>query len=214
MRSAVIFDCDGVLFDSWKANIAYYDAIRAALGLAPMDAEWQRQAHFLAASQLLDAMFVADPALLTAAREAARAIDYGPFYELMAPAPGLFELLSELKTAHRLGMATNRSTTVAGVMTRFGLGRWLDAAIGLLDVAHPKPAPDVIVACLERLDVSPAAALYVGDAESDLHAARAAGVHFVAVGSPAWSPVAVPVLSSLPAYVRTLTLGTSPVDPR
>ncbi len=208
MRSAVIFDCDGVLFDSWTANIAYYDAIRAALGLAPMDAEWQRRAHFFAASQLLDAMFADDPARLAAAREAARAIDYGPFYELMEPAPGLFAVLDELRPGHRLGMATNRSTTVAGVMTRFGLGQWLDAATGLLDVARPKPAPDVVVACLERLDVSPAAALYVGDAETDLTAARAAGVHFVAVGAPAWSATAIPTLAALPAYVRTLALGT------
>lgn len=208
MRSAVIFDCDGVLFDSWKANIGYYDAIRAVLGLAPMDAAWQRRAHFLAASQLLEAMFADDPSQLAAARDAARTIDYGPFYELMEPAAGLHALLDELKATHRLGMATNRSTTVAGVMTRFGLGRWVDAATGLLDVARPKPAPDVILACLERLAVSPAASLYVGDAETDLEAARAAGVHFVAVGAPAWSPAAVPVLSALPAYVRTLELGT------
>jgi beta-phosphoglucomutase-like phosphatase (HAD superfamily) len=26
MLQAVIFDCDGVLFDSWRANVAYYNA--------------------------------------------------------------------------------------------------------------------------------------------------------------------------------------------
>lgn len=210
MATAVVFDCDGVLFDSWRANVAYYNAIRAELGLAAMDAEWERRAHFLAASQLLDAMFADAPERLVLARAVAKGIDYGPFYDLMEPAAGLFGLLDRLKVDHRLGMATNRSSTVHGVVERFGLGTWLDAAVGLLDVARPKPAPDVIEACLARLGVTPASAVYVGDAETDLQAARAAGVHFVAVGTPAWSPIAVASLADLPARLRALPLGTPP----
>ncbi|MCI0347644.1 MAG: HAD family hydrolase, partial [Chloroflexi bacterium] len=45
--------------------------------------------------------------------------------------------------------------------------------VGVLDVARPKPHPDVVLKCLARLGVRPAAAVYVGDAESDLAAARA-----------------------------------------
>lgn len=210
MPSAVIFDCDGVLFDSWRANVAYYNAIRAALDLPAMDATWERRAHFLAASQLLHSMFADAPEQLAAAQQAARAIDYGPFYALMEPATDLFATLDRLKPLHRLGMATNRSTTVRGVVERFGLAAWLDAAVGLLDAGRPKPAPDVIQACLARLGVEPAWAVYVGDAETDLEAARAAGVHFVAVGAPAWSRAAVPALHALPAYLRTLPLGSPP----
>ncbi len=210
MPTAVIFDCDGVLFDSWRANVAYYNAIRARIGLGAMDEAWERRGHFLSASQLLDAMFADAPEQLALARDAAKSLDYGPFYELMEPAQELFALLAELKTSHRLGMATNRSTTVAGVMQRFGLSQWIDAAVGLLDVERAKPAPDVIEACLARLDVPPASAVYVGDAETDLQAARAAGVHFVAVGTPAWSTDAVPTLRDLPARLRLLPLGSPP----
>jgi len=84
---------------------------------------------------------------------------------------------------------------------RFGLDRWIDAAVGLLDVARPKPHPDVIETCLARLGVPPGAAVYVGDAESDLAAARAAGVHFVAVGGDGWSPRSVRTLDELPPVV-------------
>ena len=28
----MIFDCDGVLFNSWKANVAFYDAVLVTLG--------------------------------------------------------------------------------------------------------------------------------------------------------------------------------------
>lgn len=204
---AVVFDCDGVLFDSWHANVAYYDAIRARLGLAPMDAAWQERAHYLAGSQVIDEMFGDDRALLAEARRIARTIDYEPFYALMEPMPGLFDVLAVLRPAWRLGMATNRGSTVSGVVQRFGLDRYLDASVGVLDVARPKPHPDVVLECLARLGVPPAAGVYVGDAESDLTAAQAAGARFIAVGDGTWSPHAVRDLRALPAALDALALG-------
>ncbi len=201
---AVVFDCDGVLFDSWHANVAYYDAIRQGLGLPAMDEAWRERAHYLAGAQVIDEMFGDDPALLGRARDLARRIDYEPFYDLMLPVPGLYDVLATLRPTWRLGMATNRGSTVAGVVRRFGLDTYLDAAVGVLDVARPKPHPDVVEECLARLGVAPAAAVYVGDAESDLAAARAAGTHFVAVGDGAWSPCAVRELRALPAMLDGL----------
>ena len=204
---AVVFDCDGVLFDSWHANVAFYDAIRARLSLAPMDAAWQDRAHYLAGSQVIDEMFGDDPALLVEARRAARTIDYEPFYALMEPMPGLFDVLAALHPTWRLGMATNRGSTVSGVVQRFGLDRYLDAAVGVLDVARPKPHPDVVLECLARLGVPPAAGVYVGDAESDLTAAQAAGARFIGVGDGSWSPHAVRELRELPAVLDALAIG-------
>jgi len=198
---AVIFDCDGVLFDSWHANVAYYNAVRAALGLPPMDADWERRAHFLATSSVFQEMFGDDRPLLARARQIAQTIDYEPFYELMVPVPGLHEVLAQLRPSWRLGMATNRGSTVQEVVRRFGLDAWLDAAVGVLDVARPKPYPDVIEECLARLAVAPAAAVYIGDAESDAAAARAAGVRFIGVGEHVSHVSAVPDLRALPAIL-------------
>jgi phosphoglycolate phosphatase len=202
--TAVIFDCDGVLFDSWRANVAYYDAIRRELALPPMAPEWQRLCHTLAASEVLDRMLAGDPALLARARDVARTIDYGPFYALMEPVPGLHALLADLGRRHRLAMASNRGRTVPEVVRRFGLGAHLAVAVGVQDVARPKPHPDMIELCLARLGVTPARAVYVGDAESDQAAARAAGVHFVAVGGGTWSPHAVESLADVPPLVDAI----------
>ena len=121
-------------------------------------------------------------------------------------------MLAALRQRWRLGMATNRGSTVPEVMRRFGLAEYFDTAVGVLDVPRPKPHPDLIEACLARLDVLPAAAVYVGDARSDLAAAEAAGVHFVGVGDHSWSPRTVRELRELPALLdRLLPAGPAPV---
>jgi len=200
----VIFDCDGVLFDSWRANVAFYNAVLAGAGLPRLDEEWERRAHVMASSQLFEAMFAGDRALVERVNAVGRATDYTPFYALMDPVPGLDDTLAALKRSHRLALASNRGRTVAEVVRRFGLDRYLDCAIGTLDVDRPKPHPDMLLLCCQRLGVTAADTLFVGDAISDLEAAAAAGMHFVAVGDHAWSPQRIAQLSELPGYVASL----------
>jgi HAD superfamily hydrolase (TIGR01509 family) len=208
MISAVIFDCDGVLFDSWRANVAFYNAILARLGLPPMNAQWERHAHTMATSQLFDAMFADDVELRERARATARAIDYGPFYELMQPVDGLYEVLANLHQSYRLAMASNRSTTAQGVVRRFELERYLHHTAGVGDGIRPKPHPDMLLVCLERLQVTAQAAVFVGDSPSDREAARAAGIHFIAIGDHDLESPHVPTLRALPNLLAACGTGT------
>ncbi len=201
---AVLFDCDGVLFDSWRANVAFYDAVLVAAGAPPLDAEWERRAHVMSSSQLFEALFAGDAELRARVHEASRATDYGPFYELMQPVEGLEEILGVLKQRYRLGMASNRGRTVLEVVRRFGLDRWFDAAVGARDVERAKPHPDMLLLCAERLNVAPARTLYVGDAVSDLAAAEAAGMQFVAVGEVDGARRRIAHLRDLPGWVRSV----------
>ena len=151
---AIIFDCDGVLFDSWRANVAYYNAVLAALGRPPLDAEGERLAHRLSSPQLFEALFGGDAGLIEQARALARSTDYAPFFRWMDPASGLHELLAELKPHYRLAMATNRGATVAGVMRHFNLTPLLELAVGIYDVPRPKPFPDMIDRCLQHFGIA------------------------------------------------------------
>jgi HAD superfamily hydrolase (TIGR01509 family) len=204
MISAVVFDCDGVLFDSWRANVAFYNAVLEAAGLPPLNEEWERRAHVMASQQLFEAMFAAEPAVLERVRAAAQATDYEPFYSMMEPVPDLYAVLDELAASYRLAMASNRGRTLNEVARRFGLDRRLHCVVGVLDVTRPKPEPDMLLACLERLGARPPQALFVGDAVTDEEAARAAGMPFVAVGAQEWSANRIEHLSDLPAYLRSM----------
>jgi phosphoglycolate phosphatase-like HAD superfamily hydrolase len=205
MIRAVIFDCDGVLFDSRRANVAFYNAVLAGIGQPALDDDGERLANSASVRQLFQTLFIDAPDLLAAARAQSQRTDYGPFYSLMEPVPGLSSLLSRLKQDYRLGMATNRGMTLPGVIERFDLGRFFEVAVGVRDVPRAKPAPDMLEKCLDHFGLGPAEAVFVGDAGTDYEAAQAAGMHFVAVGDEVDAPRRVQGVQELPALLAEMS---------
>lgn len=60
-------------------------------------------------------------------------------------------------------------------------GSSIDAWTSSNDAKESKPAPDILVACLKKLDVSPEDAVFVGDAVWDVKAGAAIGVPVIAL---------------------------------
>lgn len=180
--SLVMLDCDGTLFDSFEANRAFYDAVLERIGLPPLDDEGRRLAHYLASPQLFARLFQHDPDLHARAVEVARSTDYAPFLRHMTPMDGLFETLAWVHERYRTALVTNRGSTIPTLVEHFALGPHFDLVVGIHDVSRPKPAPDMILRCLDHFAVPPDRAVYVGDSPSDLEASRAAGVAFVGLG--------------------------------
>jgi HAD superfamily hydrolase (TIGR01549 family) len=187
-KRVVIFDCDGVLFRSEVANVAFYNEVLRRLGQPEMDAHGETACHALASAQLFERLFSGRPDLLESARAIAQALDYGPYYELMAPQHDLYRVLATLHSRYRLAMATNRGKTAVEVVHRFALRPYIEFTVGVLDVARPKPHPDMLELCIGHFGIAPEEALYVGDQQIDAEAAAAAGVSFVAIGDSVESP--------------------------
>jgi len=200
---AVVFDCDGVLFDSAEANIAFFDDALAAAGLAPLDALGRQLAMSMTTHQMVEVLFE-DRATRERVVAAAQALDYGPYYGCMRPVDGLHDVLGNLRRDYRIGLATNRGKTVHEVIRRFRLTPYFEVALGVLDVARPKPYPDMLEQCLARLDVAPQEAVYVGDQDCDRQAAAAAGMHFIAVGDQAGAALGIASLAELPVALARL----------
>jgi phosphoglycolate phosphatase len=179
----VIFDCDGVLFRSERANIAFYNEVLRLAGEPPLD-DWGLAAcHALSSAQLFERYFGDRPEQLARLRRIAQEIDYAPFYPMMEPYENLREVLGNVRRSYRTAMATNRGKTTRGVLDYFELWPFFELAVGVADVARPKPHPDMLIKCLEHFALGPEQAVYVGDQISDAEAARAAGLRFVAIGS-------------------------------
>ncbi|WP_419713230.1 HAD family hydrolase [Lentilactobacillus buchneri subsp. silagei] len=61
-------------------------------------------------------------------------------------------------------------------VTKFGLDQYFDAFVFSNEIKKGKPAPDMILKGIEKLDADPAATIYIGDTKFDLQAAHAANV--------------------------------------
>ena len=58
----------------------------------------------------------------------------------------------------------------------------IDAYLGGDSAPRPKPAPDLALAALARLDCAPEEGVVIGDAPADIEMARAAGAYAIQVG--------------------------------
>src|ERR1700720_4610915 len=182
MIELVMFDADGVLFDSTESNVAYYNWIFAQVGEPPLDRNEEISAISYAASEVFAARARGDAAKLGIMHDVARNMDQTPFFKMLLTPFELRPYMIELKRRYKLGLATNRSATVPALIEHLGLEGIFDAVASARDKVRPKPAPDIIKLCLGRAGVSANRAVYVGDSQIDRLAAESAGTHFVGVG--------------------------------
>lgn len=179
---AVIYDCDGVMFDSFEANFAFYQRILDRFGKPPLDrqdAETMRVLHTYANVDVMAYLFADDPRRAEA-QAFAGTIDYRELVHLMSMEARFTETLAELQPRVHLAVCTNRSTSVDAVLDTFGLSQYFGCVMTAAKVARPKPYPDPLFKVLEHYGLEPHQALFVGDSEVDRQAAEAAGVPFVA----------------------------------
>jgi len=180
--SAVIFDCDGVMFDSRQANINFYNHLLERYGLPLMTEDMVAYVHMNTADKSVRHIFDGTP--FTEEAQAYRMqMDYTPFINDMVIEPGFKDLLRDLKPRVGLAVATNRSNTIEEVLEQNGLTGFFDIVVSSLDVKNPKPHPESIHKILDFFDLAPDQAVYIGDSLIDLETARAAGVYFIAYGN-------------------------------
>jgi phosphoglycolate phosphatase len=176
--SAVIFDCDGVMFDSRQANINFYNHLLEQFGLPPMSENSVPFVHTHTAEDSVRHIF-RDTPYVEQAQSYRIQMDYEPFIKDMIMEPGLKKLLKALKPRFGLAVATNRSNTIGPVLESFGLEGYFDLVISSLDVKYPKPHPESLFRILGFFRVKPRDAFYVGDSAVDEETAKAAGVVFI-----------------------------------
>ncbi len=177
--SVVIFDCDGVMFDSRQANINYYNSLLAHFDLSPMTEADVNFIHMHTAGESIRHIFRNTP-FADQAQAYAMHFNYKPFIKDMIIEPGLKDLLKILKPEYGLAVATNRSDTIGEVLESNGLTEFFDIVVSSLDVKHPKPHPESIYKILDFFQISKDQCIYVGDSLVDWQTAKAAFVHFIA----------------------------------
>jgi len=183
---AVVFDNDGLLLDTepcwtaaeealFQAHGKMFDlaAKHALIGTSP-----RTSAPIL--ERLLD-----KPGEGRALTEELYAMALTEIGGWASPRPGAADLVARLREAGLpLAVASNspRSHLLAGLRLA-GLQDHFDVALGVDDVANPKPAPDLYLAACRALDVDPADAIALEDSPTGVAAAKAAGMRVIGIPS-------------------------------
>jgi phosphoglycolate phosphatase-like HAD superfamily hydrolase len=173
----VVFDCDGVLLDSRKANIAFYNYIRAGINLPFLTVEQENYVHMSTFEQALDYIVPENlrkliPDILN---HMENDLDY---YSLLSLENGLLPLLNWLKTnSIHMALCTNRTDPLEKMLSKFNLTGYF-TPVQTASNSIPKPHPDGLLQILKKWSFDPFEVAFLGDSEVDENAARAADIHF------------------------------------
>jgi 2-phosphoglycolate phosphatase len=174
--AAVLFDFDGTLIDSYPAIAASVNFVRQAHGLPPLDILEVKQ-HVGRGPDHLLSHTVPD---FRAEIDVPRYRAHHPTVMLAGTSllPGAADVLRALHGAgKRLGLCSNKPRLFSGkLLQHLDIDRLFEVVLGPEDVPRPKPAPDMLVTALERLQMPAERVLYVGDMTVDIETARSAGV--------------------------------------
>ncbi|HEY7766439.1 MAG TPA: phosphoglycolate phosphatase [Aestuariivirgaceae bacterium] len=201
----VVFDLDGTLVDTAPDLTRATNFVLASRGRKPVSAEDVRAMVGLGARTLIRRGFAAtgDPVLEEDVEELFSsflayyadhiAIDSRLF-------PGSREVLNRCRQeGFKLGICTNKPETLSRTLIEnLGLRDYFDAIVGMDTIKVAKPDPRIYGETLRRLDMNNGRSVMIGDSETDVLTARAAGVPVIGV---TFGYTAKPVKEFAPDYL-------------
>ena len=183
MIDAVLFDLDGTLLDTAPDMARTVNEMRKRRGLAPVPQERVRPHVSKGARGMLLAAFemTTDHPEFPAMREEFLDIYKDNLFVDTTIFAGMDALLERLEASDiAWGVVTNKFERFARpLLDQVGLGTRAGVIVGGDTCAKAKPFPEPLLFAAQALGVKPADALYVGDDERDVQAARAAGMPVV-----------------------------------
>ena len=173
---AIIYDIDGTLLNTVAQNM--YPLIQIIKEELDEDWTFDQVTRFTAqpGRKTLQDLGIGDIEGVYA-----RWVSYVNSYGIGAtPFDGIPELLSFVREKGlKQGVVSAKSRRQYGIdVVPYGFDRFMGAAILCEDTDKHKPDPTPLFMCLNELGVEGKDALYMGDARSDMEAARAAGMDF------------------------------------
>lgn len=181
MIKAVIFDIDGVLIDSCEANYVFfrdlmnkfsYDFMTRAEYTLVFHAPMKDIVRFTAKSAGEEEI----EKIWKAGKD--RVVRYPD--ELVKIPEKLEEVLKSLSSKYTLGIVTGRvRSSIYAIPQLKALSGYFKTDVSYEDTEKHKPDPEPLLLVAQKLGILPKDCVYVGDAENDMLAARAAGMRSI-----------------------------------
>ena len=188
MIEAVVFDFDGLIFDSETHGFEVAREVMAEHGVELTMEVWSGVVG--THSGAFDPVaFIESRIGAPVDREAVEEVLWQRFYariETQDALPGVKEVLEATRALGlKVGLASNSTHEwVDGQIARLGLAHYFHCVRTADDVERPKPAPDLYLEVLRCLDVPPERAVAFEDSPTGALAAKRAGLYCVVVPNP------------------------------
>ncbi len=181
----VIFDCDGVMFDSKNANRKYYNHVLAQLGHPPMTEEELEFVHIHNVMESVKYLLRDHPEDMAAAEKYRADLDYGQFLQYMHMEKDLIEFLEYLQSKGiGAAVSTSRTTTMNDILDIFGLRKYFGKVMTTFDVKNPKPHPEALEVILDHYGMTSDEAIYIGDSIIDRQHSAGVGMRLIGFKNP------------------------------
>ena len=198
---AILFDLDGTLIDTtelilycfnhaWKTVCGQThppETFVATMGVPLKDA-MGRLLEITEGMQLAQIGELRSAGLVESLVREYRSCNAANHDRLGRPFPEMKRVLAALRDrGYVVGVVTSKSRQFAERGLRLcNLWEFIEVFISMDDTSRHKPHPEPLLLALERLQVAPQHAVYIGDSRYDMQAGRAAGLRTVAA---LWGPV-------------------------
>jgi HAD superfamily hydrolase (TIGR01509 family) len=187
---AVVFDLDGVLLDTERL----WDEVREGLA-RERGGRWSEraQADMMGMSSPEWSLYMHEVVGLPEspdeiAKEVVRRME-ARYRERLPLIPGAREAVERLAARWPLGLASSSNRPLIDLALELsGLAPFFAVTLSSEEVARGKPAPDVYLEALRRLEVDSGRAAAVEDSRNGIRSAHAAGLRVVAIPNAHFPP--------------------------
>lgn len=208
MIKAVIFDVDGTLIDSFEANLKFFQDLMVRFGYKPPTREEYAPLMHMSMRDVIPALAGSMPEEdAVKIWEAGRGHEVPYHTELLHMRGGVEETIRKLHENYTLGIVTSRVKASVFEFSRLAtLKDLFTVVVAYEDTVKHKPDPEPLLFALARLGTPSAESVYVGDAQTDMQAARAAGMKAISYSEKKLDDVnaCFDAFRSLPGVIASL----------
>lgn len=181
MVKAILFDVDGVLIDSFDANLKFFQDLMVAVGKEPPSKEKYAKMFHLNLVSVIEVL--AKPGSdeeFNKIFKMAHSRETGYDTSLVNTPEDAEEVLESLSKQYILGIVTSRIRNgVYEVPDLRKLKKYFKVAIAYEDTKKHKPDPEPLLLAARLLYVQPEETIYIGDTQVDVEASKAAGMKVI-----------------------------------
>jgi len=180
MIKAILFDVDGVLVDSRWANWDFFNRLWKKYGFNFISKKDYAKKYFnLTLKEVIKTLLAnLDSKKQEKIFQTGRKMKYN--YKAMKFPRGEKKIIQELSRDYQLAIVSGRIRRgIEGYLSFSGLRKNFKVVVAYEDYTKTKPDPEPLLVALKRLNLKPQEAIYVGDSQSDLLAAKTIGMKFI-----------------------------------